>query len=202
MIAIYFVWDHFLSCFFIYNFILHEFLFLSNSIPILFIVIFFWQVFKINFFTILSFKIKLVRNYASWLNPVQGFHEFWVLKIRSGLKVLLKLAWFFSFLKANVFFFYPFYLEICFIMFYGLLSTGLISSSWFQRLTWVDFCFFGSFFKLNHFNFILQYLFYLKLVFLSFFSIGLSWSYTYDHEVCKLTGFCRLTKILFSLLWG
>ena len=53
--------------------------------------------------------------------------------------------------------------------------------------------FFRSLFytTLIYFNFILQHLIYLKLVFLLFFfhflSIELSWSCAHDHKICKLT---------------
>ena len=48
-----------------------------------------------------------------------------VLEIRPSLDSLLKLACFFFFLKSNVFF-SPFFLEFCFIIFYGLLSIKLV----------------------------------------------------------------------------
>ena len=72
------------------------------------------------FILILSFKIKLIDNWASWFNLGPRFQGLWLLEIRQwlgGLSILcfLKMMFFFSF----------FFLDFCFVIFYGLLFVEL-----------------------------------------------------------------------------
>ena len=56
----------------------------------------------------------------------------WVVSFKdyTGFRTLPKLAWFLLFLfKANVIYFFTFFLEFCFIIFYDLSSMGLVLGS-------------------------------------------------------------------------
>ena len=83
------------------------------------------QAFQIDiFFTISSFEIKLVVNWASWLNLVQGFHDFHGQGVCGLTRIdsyfshyFFKIKLFFSFLSFNIMFFYgwaSWYYLICF----------------------------------------------------------------------------------------
>jgi hypothetical protein len=130
------------------------------------------------------------------LNLSLGFHELQVLDIIPGLRGLPEFACFFfpCFKLVFFLFFSCFFKDFCFVIFYGLSSMVLFSSSWpkslAQRLTQVDFYFFLSFLKLIYFNFIIQHLMKWKLVFVlipPFLFYCVIMTYVCDREVSELT---------------
>ena len=77
---------------------------------------FFINVFSLNS----SFKIKLVKSYASSFNTGPRFNEVQSLKIRLSLEGSFGFTWFFlSFFNVDIF------LELCFVSFCGLLYIKL-----------------------------------------------------------------------------
>jgi hypothetical protein len=74
--------------------------------------------FFINIFLpISSFTIKLVENYASWLNLGQTFHGIRLLEIRLGLRGLPSLPCFFPFYKLMFSYFFITFFNFCFVFF-------------------------------------------------------------------------------------
>jgi hypothetical protein len=81
---------------FFFNFILPKFFFLQDLILILLITIFFQFCLNWFFFSILSFNIKLVKNWAFWLSSNLEFYKLRVLEINLSLQGHSGLLYFFS----------------------------------------------------------------------------------------------------------
>jgi hypothetical protein len=82
--------------FFVLFWITYKFyLFLVMSSLFFFIFVFdHYSFYCYYFFLILSFKIKLVRDWASCYNPSLGFYRLWFLKINLDVEDFPKFAWF------------------------------------------------------------------------------------------------------------
>jgi hypothetical protein len=61
---------------------------------------------KLIFFSISSFNIKLVGNWASWLSPSLEFHGLWVWKTNLDLRDSLRFHYSPPFFQARAFFFF------------------------------------------------------------------------------------------------
>ena len=120
-IIICFIWDNFLD--FSYNLILLGF-FLSNWSLFFLLLSFCFSNFRLIFFFMFpSFKNKLIRSWTSWLKPGPRFHGLQVLETRSSLGGSRRVCFiFFSFLKLMFSYVWTFFLDFCFVIFYGLLS--------------------------------------------------------------------------------
>ena len=80
-----------------------------------------------------SFKNKLIRSWTSWLKPGPRFHRLQVLETRSSLGGSRRVCFiFFSFLKLMFSYVWTFFLDFCFVIFYGLLSIELVLNSWLE----------------------------------------------------------------------